>query len=684
MKRLNLFVAAVFALFASACNPEQEIQDSLTTDAADITIPGVGAEEPVTFSSNTDWMITSDKTWVEFDSEGGQSGEITVIMTVGQNPDATVRTATVTIVAGTKTTEFVVSQNGYAKTKETFDVFNKEQTFNYTIPAGLIGITVSEDAKDWIIAPESDNEGVLAFSIKKNTETGDRTGTVTINTEDSENVLTIKQVETIEMSSIDVTFLGTKMMPYSENGYPEFDEYFIALTGNGASVNLAVNAADADVMEVPAGTYTIDADGSHAVGTFSVNNAEQRYTSLTENGVEKAVTDGEITITKDGEDYTIIATLYDASNTAYKYGYEGKIGNIAKDDFGSFLFSAAFKGVYNTYFTTKANEWNLELIASAAPDKDNAYFQWFEVTFFAEAGEVTGEEFPVGTFVFGETEEDASVTYPNGKLNAAPNTFNGYAENPGKTERYVFTGGTITISKDSEGKYTFVFENVAYDVMTMENEDDWEYTNKIGTGSYSATVSGIGITSIGSDSNPYPDESVEFNTQAVGNFQGIYLGPQVTITSSDGTKVPYEMDKIFLIQVLNIYWNYTLQFYINTKEAWEFVANYPPTKPRYCNTPIPDATYNLVTGDDPNSNAKGNNAILSLRACYIQNSYTGTKAYITGGSVSMTDKAINFNLECGKVLYVGAEKAEELSEPIKYTGTITSGGWQFQDQSPKE
>ena len=428
MKTFKLMIAAAIALFAVVGCSKDTTEDALTMGTTEISVPAAGSTQPLTFTANTSWTVSSDQDWVTFDRMSGDAGEATVNMTVEANPDYENRTATVTIKAGTKTTLFKVVQ----KMLETFsaefvyEIGPEEQTIEFTMESNKeYEFLIGEECESWIrpaasqsAVPES---SVARFTVLANTSVSPREGRIVAKVGDVAYALIVKQNADFEyMTAAAATCYGRTMKIY-DGTYYKYNEYGIELTNEeGVKVVLAINAARSEnyLSELPVGTYTVDASASHTPGTFAIktlDSSESVYTTIFEGETETTVADGEISVAKEGNTYTILASLMDSRENVLRYSFVGEIPTIEDKSLGGYFYSINSEGQYDTYFTTKSNKWEFIVLVSKPLSTDAKAFPatYLSFTVFGESA----DEIPTGTFTFMTGEQDSEIPYANGNWN---------------------------------------------------------------------------------------------------------------------------------------------------------------------------------------------------------------------------------------------------------------------------
>ena len=637
MKTLKFFFAAIAALMTMACT--QEVVDSLTVVSSEINVSYQGAEYPLSFNSNVSWTIESDKDWVTFDQESGVAGDIDVILTIAPNTTYQQRTATVLLTAGAKVTEFVVNQ-GYASefgSEVVYDFDESAQTISFAVDSNIdYSVEISEDASSWIsytptkAAPVA-SDIVLEISANPGK---DRSGSVTITADNYSQRIVINQFGYIDMQTVDATYLGQRAYIYDGSDYPNFGEYYLEFTSEeGNAMTLALNVADAEIgtTAVPVGTYTVDASATHQDKTFTLaklDGSEAYYTSISVNGEEKMIIDGTVTVSNDGESYKITTALYDEAGNIYRYRYVGAIASIEDDSFGA-MVKVSFKGQYQTYYSTKANQWNLNIYLTKNPNCD-IFARYLSLDLYAPESATLDGGLPVGTFNFATPEISSEITYANGKLLAeAGSLVHSYANDADYNNMEMLEGSKITISKNSDGTYNFLLA-LKYNQWTYD--DDWN-TVVINEGfDYNAEIKNVEIGSIDANTNPpVPDGDLEFTSAMSTQYMGMLYGD---VFNTGGA--------VYTMGFTTVNGMHTVYLTLHQPTEYVYEKNF---NNRYCSNPLEEGTF--VFSREPKAGEKALLPVYKGKTVYtyVQNGYSGTKFTITGGSVTIENGKIVYNLE---------------------------------------
>ena len=684
MKTFKLMIAAAVALFAVVGCSKDTTEDALTMGTTEISVPAAGSTQPLTFTANTSWTVSSDQDWVTFDRMSGDAGEATVNMTVEANPDYENRTATVTIKAGTKTTLFKVVQ----KMLETFsaefvyEVGPEEQTIEFATESNKEYVfSIDEDCASWISfaptqssAPES---SVVRFAVSANTSVSPREGRIVAKVGDVAYALIVKQNADFEyMTAAAATCYGRTMKIY-DGAYYKYNEYGIELTNEeGVKVVLAINAARSEnyLSELPVGTYTVDASASHTPGTFAIktlDSSESVYTTIFNGETETTVADGEISVAKEGNTYTILASLMDSRENVLRYSFVGEIPTIEDKSLGGYFYKFNSEGQYDTYFTSKANMWSLTLLVSKPLSTDAKAFPAAYIDFNIYGDSST--ELPTGTFTFMTGEQDSEIPYANGNWNyktgdaTSGSVYDEYDDEGNNRGCDVKDGSTITISKNADGTYKFEFD------MDLVYEEE-DYT-------YDGTVDNVEVRTEIGKSKPDPAPDGDIVAVSAGSMSGLYWGDKAVFDALDPAPSFTVPDNSLLTASFTGLANLNSMHSLNVTlyAPWVWEANYAN---RFCNTPIPDGTYTF-------SYTPAENAIVPVLYganngyTIFTNGYTGTKCMIVGGSMTFANGNITFDL---KVAPYTTQDGQIILDPDKeysITGTVPHTVQFFQNFSSR-
>lgn len=702
-----MFIAAA-AIVAVACTPTQEQEtkpeDNLNITSTTFVIPFSGGTQDIVFKTNADWTITSDKDFVTFDRASGSAGTITVTMTVAENLSFEPRTADVTVKSGDKQTVFKVQQAAVAgvETSIVYNVSEAAQDIEIEVLSNVAYIVEVDENSPWLTVAQTKAEpssGVIKIHVAANTSLGPRTGGFSIGNDNfRQNYEVIQSAAWTPTVSASATYISNSQKPYDSVNYvpTHMQQYVIDLeTEDGAAIELVINKDGFtyneetyayegeyfDATVLPEGEYEIDATGQYADNTFSIktaNGTEAYYTRIELEGREIAVVDGQIGVVATDEGYAITAALIDAVGNQYNYSYEGAI-SIENEFFGN-MADPSWKNTYDTYFTTKANGWSIYFyLPYTGGDRDLNYVSF---TFYTAAGEVNLDEFPVGTFTYGEASEDADIAYKNGKTLANPGLMTYVYTSFYNDSRSVNVtdGGTLTISKNDDGTYNFVWNGK---VQAYSWNDD--YSEQI-LGEEEAVSIDIDVAvgkSADNTSHPTPDGDAVFETLEgpagelyVGYWYGSHIGStkvedtetmNPAVTTEEGIEVPCNVFSIGSNSYFNGAWSGF--FSVVSDAAWTYVKNF---NNRFCNTPVNNGTYTF-------GEVAKIGALIPLKAgnasrCYIQNTYTGTTYYPVSGSITISTGKISVDLTC-KATSAGLVGRADSPETVKFTG---STGWNCQ------
>ncbi|MBO4557746.1 MAG: BACON domain-containing protein [Bacteroidales bacterium] len=664
MKKTLLLLAALVAMAACTKVVEKEVEvevevekivDLLTLNATSIQVSNAGVVQPMSFTTEDAWTIASDAAWITFDKASGNAGSSTVNMTVAKNEGYDSRTGRVTLSTThngtTKNTVFTVVQS------ET-EVFNTTQVLNIGFKEQDIAVEFTSNLApevkvldgDWLTitqtkaAPE---DGKIVVHAAKNDGENARVGSFTIFAGNS--LQTYKVVQASQFASASTAtaeFLGFKQDMYNSTTYwtDNFAQFGIKFETPEGLVNLALNVDPEieDVTKVPAGKYVMDETGTYEPGTFSVKSAglnEQYYTTVTVDGEDMDVISGTVTVEETAGQYTIVATLVDANGDSRMYRFQGEL--VATDSsFGMRVYQASDRGQYYTYFTTKAYETILGVQFSDVAPGLERYISYMGFSIYSEASD---GKLPTGTFTYAEPENDATLGYANGILNAAPGTFQmtgceNRFESWGDATYAVKEGtNTLEIVKQDNGLYTLKFNMTIVRTPAEGAAEDIPFN---------VTVNDVycdGLADMGM--RPHPDGDFDFSAISNSYYMPRWYG--------DKYETGCQLFHFFGFQNINS--DYDVYLALNVKDdEWVFEQNF---NNRFCSTPFKVGTFTF-------SWTPGENTLLPIKNYHrILNKYTGHAYIVTGGSITLTSETISYDLTAtyeGKSYHFGGSHEAKL------------------------
>lgn len=658
MKKALLLLAAV-AMFATvACTKvvEKEVQvevekiiDILTLNAAQVQVPNKAVEQPISFTTTDAWTIASDAEWITFDKTSGAAGSNTVTMKVAKSEVYSTRTGRVTLSTShdgtTKSTVFTLVQSE----KEVFNT-TVDLRVDYTAQNIEIAWTsnLTPEVKvvegSWLTVAQTKAEpqdGKIVIAVAANEELDSRVGSFTVAAGGNLQTYNVLQAsEYAAASSATAYFLGNIQQMYDNSTYA-FDnhaQFAVLFATAEGDVTLAFNVDPAieDVTKLPAGNYVMDESATFAPGTYSIKSSNpgiRYYTSVANGDKEMEIIDGTISVTETGGVYAIVAELTDLAGANHLYSYKGEL--VATDaSLGAEVYDAVDNGLYNTYYSTKVNETKLGLhINKALPGSDH-WFSYVAFSLFTNSDE--GVLAP-GKYTFAVPENDATLGYANGCYQAAANTF--YMTSIGKIDwesgvSYAVKEGTtptLEVTSLGGGFYT-----IAVDMTVTRTVTEGEASTSEDV-PFKATFANVYVPALSPGMKPYPDGDMEFTEVMSSYWMPFWYGDAFNTGC-----------KAFTFGWNNIHSNYSIQLAINVKDdEWEFTKNFSN---RYCSTLFKLGTFPFVA-------TPAENTLVPVKSYHhVKNAYTGHTYVINGGSITLTETSVTYDLSCtynGATYHVG-------------------------------
>ena len=663
MKKTLILLAALLAF--AACKPVEvevikeveveKIVDILSLNAAQLRVPNSAVEQPLSFTTTDAWTISSDVDWITFDKTSGNSGSSNVTMKVAANSAYDTRTGRVTL---------STSRDGTAKNTVFTVVQSQVEVFNTTVALGIDyaeqDITVDFNSNftpevaivdgDWLTITRTKAapvDGKIVLHAAENADLDARVGVFTVLAGNSLQTYRVVQAsQYASATSATAEFLGNKQDMYNDAvGWTEFAQYGIRFETQEGIVTLALNVDPAieDITKVPAGTYTMDEQGTYAPNTFSVQSTdlnEKYYTTVNIVGKDMEIMGGTVTVAEEGGIYSIAAEFTDILGATHFYKYNGEL--VATDgSFGMRVYEASTRGQYYTYFTTKAYETVLGVqFSTPAPGVDR-YLSYMSFSLYSAESD---GYLPTGTFTYAVPENDPDLHYNNGILNAAAGTFQmtgceNRMENWGDATYTVKEGvNTLEISKQDDGLYTFKFNMTIVRTPAEGSPEDIPFV---------ATVTDVPCGALG-DKGVVVAPDIENPVIVNGGFNSMFAGQYFGDKFGDGG------------HLITAGWTmandgtYYMNFLINlgsealTPTAGTISAKYQDelgTTPRYWRGTMPDGTYTYSDTYDKDAKQLLHGYYGDAARGYVMNSYTGTVFHINGGSITFSGGIPTFDFQ---------------------------------------
>ncbi len=209
MKKI-LSLMAILCMFV-ACDKSPN-QDTPTPEAGKIEFPGDIVPEPVlgsdassttiNFVTNASWKIdvaTKADSWISVAPDKGEAGEATVTITAKENDSYDDRSAVITIVCGSASKKFSVTQkqkDAITVTKSRFEAEAEESEIKIEVKANVeFDYKIDEKSASWITPVKTKGlvSTELSFKLAENEELSPREGAITFTSGDLSETITILQ-----------------------------------------------------------------------------------------------------------------------------------------------------------------------------------------------------------------------------------------------------------------------------------------------------------------------------------------------------------------------------------------------------------------------------------------------------------------------------------------------------------
>ncbi len=657
----GLVLGAVAGCQSTVKEVEKQVDKpvGVSIDASTLLVGKDGGNRVVSFTANEAWTLASDSDWIVPDKTSGEAGKATVILAIDPYQGEETRSGKVTLTAGSTSSVFTVEQTASSVFGTELDIYISAKAQDIEIPVQAnVAYTVTADAS-WLTVAQTKaavESGVIKIHAAANSELGPRTGQFTIAADGFSAVYSVTQsAEFIPAVEATGTYLGSAQDPYDNDAYiyNTFQQFAVTMvTAEGETVVLALNAADPEGYSIiPVGTYEVDATATHAPGTFSLKPTSsfvKYYTTIRSGEKEIVVYDGEITVDESEGQYAITAILVDDRDNQYSYSYQGPI-EVSNESCSLENSDADYLADFNTYFTNQLGEWNLFFYASRPAGESDYPIRSFSVTVF----DAKSEEVPTGAFTFKVPEADASLTYANGIMKTDAGTFYNltpycvYPSGEGLDITLTLKEGTtpsFEIQPDATGTYTvkvkatFVQHIVKH---ALDEEGYWAYDEN-----------GNDIIESEKDVEVSMDETyvnVSLAEPVRNSYYTVYPDGDYTLRGElfNAKYMPFwygsplsEGCHVFAFGFNSIDNNYSIYMALNVKQDYTFEVNFPANRPRFTSNAFKTGTYPFSYSGDPDT------MIPMTNWHRVVNAYSGTTYQIVGGSITLTDALITYDLTC--------------------------------------
>ncbi len=210
------FLGVLVAFLALVSCEAVSVQANLNVTPKTVSAPPEGGSYTVAFTAGVAWETSTSADWIHISPESGESGDITITITVDPNPTTEPRSAGVQVTAPEhKVTETVaVSQEGKpAPPAATLSLSAESSTRPYSAGSAIITVNsnrdwTAESNADWLTVDPSSGEAgqtQVTMTALENTTDQPRSAAITFKAEDLVKTYTLTQEAqpsaSIELSS---------------------------------------------------------------------------------------------------------------------------------------------------------------------------------------------------------------------------------------------------------------------------------------------------------------------------------------------------------------------------------------------------------------------------------------------------------------------------------------------------
>lgn len=168
--------------------PGINLPAQITTNGVTFSESKAGSQT-ISFTCDSDWTLSISETrsgtsWCTPSATSGTKGNVSITFTVTENTTYDDRSVTITIIAGSASVSFIISQKGKKTlllTKDKYELDYLKNTIEIEVKANIdYQMVIAESAKNWI--EEKASRGLTSYKhtliIQKNEETDEREGEI--------------------------------------------------------------------------------------------------------------------------------------------------------------------------------------------------------------------------------------------------------------------------------------------------------------------------------------------------------------------------------------------------------------------------------------------------------------------------------------------------------------------------
>lgn len=216
MKTRLLHSLFTIALVAS-CTTEQ-VPYLNTSSPTNIIVDSNGGRQNISFDTNNDWIARASDSWIQVSPSRGSSGNISVSVSISENPAFDDRSGYIIIESNGQSVRFDIKQRskqGFQISETNFSIGSSGGDIRIPVQSNVdYTVSVNENCKSWISITQAKalSSGEIVVKVEKNTTYDEREGTIQVNYEDNKSIISINQ------SCLEELIVNTTSFTIGNNG----------------------------------------------------------------------------------------------------------------------------------------------------------------------------------------------------------------------------------------------------------------------------------------------------------------------------------------------------------------------------------------------------------------------------------------------------------------------------------
>lgn len=216
MKARLLHSLVAIALVAS-CTTEQ-VPYLNTSSPTTIDVDSNGGRQTISFDTNNDWTARASDGWIQVSPSQGSSGNVSVSVTISENPTFDDRSGYVTVESSGQSARFDIKQStkhGYQISETNFSIGSSGGSIRVPVQTNVdYTVSVDDKCKSWLSITQTKalSSGEIVIKAEKNSTYDEREGKIYVNYDSNKTTISVKQ------SGLEELIVNTTSFTIGNNG----------------------------------------------------------------------------------------------------------------------------------------------------------------------------------------------------------------------------------------------------------------------------------------------------------------------------------------------------------------------------------------------------------------------------------------------------------------------------------